>query len=80
MHTRIQKWGNSLALRIPKAFADETGLNTGSPVEIKVVDGKIVIVPVHKATYQLDNLLSGITDENRHGSIDTGDPTGNESW
>ena len=78
MRARIQKWGNSLALRIPKAFADEARLETNSPVEITLVEGRIVITPAQE--YDLDTLLAGITEENRHGEVDTGDPAGNEVW
>ena len=79
MLTKIQKWGNSLALRIPKAFADETGLSRDSQVEIRVVDGQIHIVPV-QARYELDTLLETITAENLHGEVDTGEAVGNEVW
>ena len=78
MRSRIQKWGNSLALRIPKAFAEETGLTTDSAVEIVVSEGRLVITPAHD--YDLDTLLAGITDENRHEEIGTGSVTGNEVW
>ena len=78
MRARIQKWGNSLALRIPKAFADEARLEMNSPVEITLVEGRIVITPAQE--YDLDTLLAGITEENLHGEADTGDPAGNEVW
>jgi len=80
MRGRIQKWGNSLALRIPKAFAEETGLDENSPVEIRVSDGQIIIVRVETPQYDLDALLSQITPENIHGELDTGSPRGNEVW
>jgi antitoxin MazE len=81
MQTKIQKWGNSLALRIPKALADETGIDQDSPVEIRVVDGQIRIIPLQSAPdYTLESLLDGITPDNLHGEIDTGDALGNESW
>ena len=48
MKTRVQKWGNSLALRIPKSFASEVGLKSESPVEVSMEDGKLVIAPVAK--------------------------------
>ncbi len=67
MVTKIQKWGNSLALRIPKALAAETGLDTNSPVEIRVVNGQIHIVPVQEPRYELDALLDDITAANLHG-------------
>ena len=78
MRNKIQKWGNSLALRIPKAFAEETGLMADSPVEITVVDGRLVITPVQDC--DLDTLLRGITEGNLHNEIDTGLAAGNEAW
>lgn len=78
MNTRIQKWGNSLALRIPKAFADETGLESGSLVEIGVVAGQLVITPVRGLEYGLETLLAQVTEDNLHPEIVTGDPVGNE--
>lgn len=80
MNTRIQKWGNSLALRIPKTFADETGLKSGSAVEISVVAGQLVITPVRGSQYELEVLLAQITEDNLHQEIITGDPVGNEAW
>ncbi len=79
MKTRIQKWGNSLALRIPKTFASEAGLEPDSEVELSLVEGQIVITPT-APTYTLDDLLRGITDDNIHGEINTGAPVGNEAW
>jgi len=78
MLTKIQKWGNSLALRIPKAFADEAGLESDSPVELCVIDGQIHIIPARDIHYELDVLLNEITAENLHGEVDTGDGLGNE--
>ena len=80
MLAKIQKWGNSLALRIPKTLAEETGLSSESPVEIKIVDGQIHIVPLQKTVYELEDLLAGITADNLHDEVDTGDITGNEVW
>lgn len=80
MQTKVQKWGNSLALRIPKAFAEEAGLENDSSVEIRVVDGRIVIETVEKSKYKLEDLLSQVTEDNLHGEIDTGDAVGNETW
>ena len=80
MRTEIQKWGHSLALRIPKAFADETGIDKGTPVEMHVVDGQIIITPVRSAAYDLETLLGQITTDNLHDEVDTGNATGNEAW
>lgn len=80
MKTRLQKWGNSLALRIPKAFADEAGLTADSPLEMTLVDGQIVIAPLVGSDLRLDDLLAQITDENLHGEVESGGPVGGEVW
>jgi antitoxin MazE len=80
MKTRIQKWGNSLALRIPKSYAAEAGLEKETPVEVELIDGKLVITPATRKKYTLDELLAGITPENLHEEFDTGPSVGRESW
>jgi antitoxin MazE len=80
MKTRIQKWGNSLALRIPKPFAEETRLTENSAVEMTVRNGKLVVVPIVAPELSLAELVSRITPKNRHGETDTGEPVGNEVW
>jgi antitoxin MazE len=80
MITRVRKWGNSLALRIPKSFAAEVGLETDSSVEVSMVDGKLVISPVAKSKLTLKQLLAQITDENLHHEVETGPAQGNEAW
>lgn len=80
MRTKVQKWGNSLALRIPKYFADEVGLQKESSVEVSLSDGKLVITPVAKPRHTLKQLLAGITGENLHREVDFGPAAGNETW
>jgi len=80
MRTRIQKWGNSLALRIPKPFAEETHLTEDTVVDLSVRDGKLVVVPVVEADFSLEDLVNQITPQNRHSEIDTGGKVGNEVW
>lgn len=80
MHTRVQKWGNSLAVRIPRSFAASTGISEGSEVEIAVDDGEIRLRPVPGPSYRLDDLLAQITPENLHTEVDTGPATGGEAW
>ena len=80
MFTKVQKWGNSLALRIPKAFALDTQLKNDSIVEISLVDGRIVITPIPARTWSLEQLLSGVTSNNLHHETDTGAAVGNEVW
>ena len=78
MKTRVQKWGNSLALRIPKTFAEEAGLSANSAVELSLVAGKLIVKPAAPPT--LEELLRGITDDNLPGEWDTGPATGKEVW
>ena len=80
MKARIQKWGNSLALRIPKALAEEVHVRQNTQVEISLVDGKIVVEPVKTADWTLEDLLEGITDENLHLEVESGPSVGKEVW
>ena len=80
MRARIQKWGNSLALRIPKSFATEVGLQRDTSVDISLADGKLVITPVAKPKLTLKQLLAKVTKENLHHEVDTGHAVGNEAW
>ncbi|VAX24113.1 hypothetical protein MNBD_IGNAVI01-2573 [hydrothermal vent metagenome] len=80
MEQVIQKWGNSLAIRIPKNFAIDSNIKRGSVVEMTVKDGKIVLKPIKKNKYKLNQLLEEITDENIHDEIETYSPRGKEIW
>ena len=80
MKTRVQKWGNSLALRIPKSFAIEAGLQKETAIEISLADGKLVITPIAKPKLTLKQLLAKVTKENLHHEVDTGSAAGNETW
>jgi antitoxin MazE len=80
MRTKVQKWGNSLALRIPKAFAIDAQIENNSVVEVSLIDGRIVIKPIFTHDWSLEQLLSGVTSNNIHRETDTGDAVGNEVW
>ena len=80
MRTKVQKWGNSLGLRIPKAFAEEASVDEGSTVDLSVRNGLLVIRPVRRRRYELAELLAGVEEGNLHGEISTGEPRGRESW
>lgn len=80
MRTRVQKLGNSLALHIPKTLATEMHIRPNSLIEILLVDGKIIMFPVTEAELTLEQLLTGVTEENLHGEVDTGSPVGKEVW
>lgn len=80
MTTAVRKWGNSLALRIPRAYAAETNLSAGSEVELRVQSGTIVVQPVKRKRHKLDNLLRRVTANNRHAATETGVAVGKEIW
>ena len=80
MIATIQKWGNSLAVRIPKAVAQDIHLRTGAPVDLTVHDGKLLVAPKPNHTYRLSQLLKHVSKRNLHGEVDTGRPVGNEAW
>lgn len=77
---RVQKWGNSLAVRIPKAFASDLGLEQEATVELELEDGHLVLKPATVLRYELDSLLSQVSEDNRHGEADYGGPVGGEQW
>ena len=80
MKTRIDRWGNSLALRIPKSFATEVGLERETPIELSLANGKLVITPIVKPEPSLKQLLAKVTKENLHHEVETGSALGNEKW
>ncbi len=80
MQIQIQKWGNSLAIRIPKSFAKQIKIGQGSFVDLSLVEGKLVAKPVNENEYSLDQLMAGVTEENLHTEIDTGGVKGKEIW
>jgi len=80
MITKVTKWGNSLAVRIPLAVAKETQLCVGETVNLSSCDGQIVIAPVRQQRYQLDELLKGITPRNLHDEVSSGAVVGKEGW
>ncbi|HEU4559471.1 MAG TPA: AbrB/MazE/SpoVT family DNA-binding domain-containing protein [Longimicrobium sp.] len=79
MRAKIQKWGNSLAVRIPKPLANDADLIEGAEVEISVEGGRLVISPIAREL-TLDEMLDLVTPENRHGLVDWGPAMGKEAW
>ncbi len=77
MQTVVQKWGNSLGIRIPNFYVKEFHLKNGSQVDVIEEEGKLIIKP-QKLTLEI--LLSGITDDNMHDAIETGSSVGKEEW
>ncbi len=80
MQTKIKKWGNSLALRIPKSFALDANLRQDELVDISIDKERIIITPIAEKEYSLDELLEGVSADNIHGEFDTGIPIGKEVW
>ena len=80
MRVAVRKWGNSLALRIPKAVAVDSKIKQGSLVEVSVAKGKLVVTPVSQQSFSLAQLLAGVTKRNLHAEVDTGGPAERESW
>ena len=80
MRTKVQRWGNSLAVRIPKSFAQEVGVMDGSLVEMRLVDGGLLVEPVSARPLSLEKLLAGVTEANLHAEVGTGSAQGSEAW
>jgi antitoxin MazE len=79
MRAVVSKWGNSASVRIPAAILDQARLQLNQQVTIRVENGRVVIEAL-RDEYDLDALIDGITDENRHAATDIGKPVGTEIW
>ena len=80
MIATVQKWGNSLGVRIPRPVAHDAAISEGTSVDMRVRDGQLVITPAKKAKVQLADLLKGVKPGNLHSEVDTGAPVGGEVW
>ena len=80
MKTAVQQWGNSLALRIPKAFAQQTGVKKGTQVRLTAEKGRMIITPLKEDELSLKKLLARVTPQNIHAETDWGAPMGKEIW
>jgi antitoxin MazE len=79
MKTRVRKWGNSLALRIPGAYAAEARLVQDSIVELSVEDGLLTVRPA-RLSHDLHELLEAVTEQNLHHEVEYGPRIGDEAW
>lgn len=75
----VQKLGNSLAVRIPMALANEVGIEAGTAVEITTQNGSIVVRPRKRPKYRLRDLLKGSRPSHFHREIDLGPDVGRET-
>ena len=79
MQTAVSKWGNSLALRLPRKLAADARLSEGTRVELRVADGALIVTPA-RPRYTLAELLAGMKPEHAHGEVEWGPPRGEEAW
>ena len=80
MRTRIQKWGDGVAIAIPESLAADFGLSEDLWIELRPRSGRLEIVPVSSESSDLTRMLARVTDENLHHEADTGASVGNEAW
>ena len=80
MKVTIKKWGNSAAVCIPTSVLQAAHLELGEIVKLREEADRIVIAPIRQKTYDLDDLLKGITSKNLHSAVDFGAPEGEETW
>jgi antitoxin MazE len=79
LRARIEKCGNHLRVRIPKALAKEVDFDEGTIVEVRASGRNLILAPVRRE-FTLSELVEAIAPKNRHGETDWGPPAGNESW
>jgi len=80
MHVRVRKWGNSLAVRIPKPLAEDAEVKEGTVLNLAVSGGKVVATPVQKRKLSLRQLLAEVNRKNLHGEVGSGRSVGREVW
>ncbi|MFN6513944.1 MAG: AbrB/MazE/SpoVT family DNA-binding domain-containing protein [Nostoc sp. CreGUA01] len=76
----ITKWGNSLAIRIPRSVAEQVHITEGTAINFSVEGNSIVITPQTRKKYTLDELLEGMTPDKFHPEFDSSNAVGNEDW
>lgn len=80
MHIRVQKWGNSLAVRIPKPLAEDAEVEEGTVLNLAVSEGKVIATPVKKHKQSLKQMLAKVSRKNLHSEVESGAPVGREVW
>ena len=78
--TTVAKWGNSLAVRIPQAFAKQARISEGDTLDLALREDGAIVLSSARRRYQLSDLVSRITPKNRHRETDWGQPVGEETW
>lgn len=80
MQVRVQKWGNSLAVRIPKPLAEDAEITEGTALNLAVSEGTVVATPVQRRKWSLKHLLAKVNKKNLHAEVDFGPSVGREIW
>lgn len=80
MRTVVKKWGNSASVRIPTQVMKAARLKIDEPVDVREESGKVVIEPIRRKEFTLEELVDGITKDNLHEAIDFGSAVGREVW
>jgi antitoxin MazE len=80
MDATVKKWGNSLAIRLPRAFAEQLGLANGTAVDLSLTEGGLLLTPARPAPPRLEELLARVTRRNVHAEVRTGAAVGREVW
>jgi antitoxin MazE len=80
MRVVVKKWGNSASVRIPASVMTAAALSLDQAVDVREEAGRIIIEPIRDQAFDIDDLVAGITDHNRHEAIDFGAPEGREAW
>lgn len=80
MRVTVKKWGNSASVRIPAAIMKAAHLEVDQELDIREEDGVVILTPTRYVKYDLEELIAGITEENKHDLVDWGEPVGKEIW
>ncbi len=80
MRVTVKKWCNSASARIPAAVMAAAALSLDQAVDVREEAGRIIIEPIQDQLFDINELVGGITDENRHDAVETGAPRGREFW
>lgn len=80
MEAKVKKWGNSLGVRIPKSISSQVGITEGASIEFTIEGDKIILAPIQKKEYSIEELILMVSEENLHYEITTDGPIGKEVW
>jgi antitoxin MazE len=69
MRARLSKWGNSLAVRLPKSAVDVLRVREGDAVEL-AIEGDTMVMRSARPRYRLDELVAAITPDNRPEAVE----------